>query len=71
MGSQTQGYLWVPAIPVKVMCHFNYTYLPNAVTVAETGSNKVTQAVLTLYSWLLCINLILLLTFRLNGWLKA
>jgi len=32
---------WVPAIPAKVMCHFNYTYLPNAVTVAETGSNKV------------------------------
>ena len=52
--------LWVPATPAKAMWHFIYTYLPNTVTVAETALNKVTQAVQSLYSWLLRINLMLL-----------
>ena len=42
---------------------FNYTYLPNVATVAETGSNNVSQVVWSLYSWWLCINLIQLLNF--------
>ena len=60
---------WVPATPAKPGWHFNYTYLPNAVTVAETGSNNVTQAVWGLYSWLLCINLMLLLNVRADIWI--
>ena len=40
---------WVPAIPAKAAWDFGYTYLPNAVIVAETGSTKATQAGWTLY----------------------